>query len=540
MVWAAALPAANSEARYVGSKPCSGCHADLYAKYTKTAMGRSMRAASQTLDLAPTSGATAHNGDFRFDIFRRGDELYQTESQVDPSGAEVFSTSAKLDYAIGSGVNGITYAIRKGPYLFEAPLSYYRRAQAWQLSPGYETTNAGFSRPMPVECVVCHSGRANAVSGRDGLYADPPFSELAIGCENCHGPGSLHVQKPAKANIVNPARLPARRADEVCMNCHQAGDARVYQAGKSYRDVRPGAALSDVVAIFKIPLDRAKAGQSDLLEHHFSMQLSKCFRGSAGRLSCLTCHDPHADAAQTSAASYNGKCLTCHTVSSCKLPVAQRAHETDGCIGCHMPKRDIGFISHSALTNHRIVARQDAPLPERAFQPPAQDTPDLLFLNRSGAGPLPALVLWQAYGELADREPRYQAHYLQLLETVARQEPNHPLVQAALGRKALRDAKPEPAIEHLTQALQLGFTGAAAFEDLATALSQTGKVDAAIQTLKQGIALSPSSPRLHKMLILQYVNSKQYVLAKAAMRDYLEIVPEDGFIRELLKKAGGA
>lgn len=525
----------RTRAGYVGSKVCSGCHAKTYSDYVKTAMGRSMVPAMQTRDLVPASGTTVQSGDFGFQVDLRDDGLYQSELQTDPSGAVVFQKSFKLEYALGSGANGITYAVRRGADLFEAPLSYYRRTNAWQLSPGYETTNAGFSRAMPAECIACHTGRGY------GLSAAP--SELAIGCENCHGPGSLHARQPSHANIVNPAKIPARRADEICMNCHQAGDTRVYQPGKSYLDVTAGSALSDVVAIFKIPLDSASAAPADLLEHHFSMQLSKCFAGSVGRMSCLSCHDPHAIPAKSDvAAFYDEKCMACHTVASCKLPIAKRAHRADGCIGCHMPKRDIGFISHSALTNHRIVARRDEPLPTAAFRQTTPDLPDLIFLNRSSAEPLSPLVLWQAYGELSDRAPQYESRYLQLLATVAVQAPNDPLVQAALGRKALRDATPESnkiAIEHLTKALQLGFKGATAFEDLATAFSQAGKVDDAIETLKRGIELSPFAPRLHKSLVLEYVKSKQYALAKAAMQRYLELVPEDRFMRDLLNKAGG-
>ncbi len=543
LIASAILPASESGARYVGSKFCAGCHASVYASYVKTAMGRSLVPAEQTRDLVPAAGVNVRSGDYRFDVARRGVDLYQTESQIDAAGAEVFQNSFKLEYALGSGANGITYAVRRGAYLFEAPLSYYQRTRSWQLSPGYEATNAGFSRPMPAECVVCHSGRPQAVPERDGLYADQPFSEMSIGCENCHGPGSLHARQPSRSNIVNPAKLPARRADDVCMNCHQAGDTRVYLPGKTYADVRPGTPLSDVVAIFKIPLDPASAAPADLLEHHFSMQLSKCFTGSAGKLSCLSCHDPHAIPAKRDApAYYEKRCLACHTIHSCKLPIAERALQVDGCIGCHMPKRDIGFISHSALTNHRIVARPDEPLPAAAFQQTTPDLRDLIFLDRSNPKPLPPMVLWKAYGELSDRAPQYQARYFQLLDTVAAQSPNDPLVQAALGRKALRDAGPESnqiAIEHLSNALKLGFTGPAAFEDLATALSSAGKFEDAIAIAKRGIELSPFAPRLHKMLILQYVNSKQYDLAKASMQRYLELVPEDAFVRDLLRKAGG-
>jgi len=536
--------AVRGTAKYVGSQACFRCHLRISADYAASPMGLSMVAASASRErVLPAGPQTVTNGSFSFVVSWLGKDLFQEESQTDAFGTLVFKKSYKLEYALGSGLNGISYAVRKGNYIFEAPLSYYQRDRAWHLSPGYEQTNAGFSRPLSSGCVTCHSGRVNAAPDRDGLYGDPPFPELAIGCENCHGPGSLHVQKPAKSNVVNPAKLSGSGADEICMNCHQAGDARVYQQGKTSADVRPGTPLIDVLAIFKVPSSLSKDRASDLLEHHSSMQMSKCFQGSNGRLRCNTCHDPHARPTKAETATYfDQKCLACHTVSSCKRTVAPDLHSGTGCVGCHMPKREIGFISHSALTDHRIAARPNEPLPPVTNQQPSTKIVDLELVNRSGSQPLSPLVLWQAYGELSERQAQYKYRYLELLDIVEKQYPGNSLVQAALGRKIFRQGGPganESAVTHLQTAIQSGFAAPTAFEDLADAFTAMGKADDAIETLKQGLALSPYASRLHKSLILQYVNSKRYALAKDEIRSYLGLFPEDSFIRDLLLKAGG-
>ena len=535
------LPAALAGAKqYVGSKVCGGCHSRIYSEYRKTAMGRSVQPASDTLDWMPAPGPFAvRRGDITFEIERRGDDLFETEYQTGASGEPIFKSSYKLEYAIGSGVNGATYLLRRGNYWFEAPLSYYSRVQKWKLSPGYENTNQGFNRLVTAGCVACHAGRANAIEDREGLFGEPAFEEAAIGCENCHGPGELHVRQRNKASIVNPARLPARLADDICMSCHQAGDTRVLQPGKTYSDFRPGTPLSGTLAIFKIPLDAATAKPGDLLEHHFSMQLSKCFRESGGKLSCLTCHNPHAAPPRENAAAfYNAKCLQCHQETSCKAPHAERVREANGCIGCHMPKRDVGFISHSALTNHRIIARPGEPLPNIGFANVTPELPDLIYLNRSGAKPIPQMTLWQAYAELMDRAPQYQIRYLALLDALTKTTPEEPLVEAALGRKALRESTPEGnqrAIRHLSRAVKLGFKGPAAFEDLAEALAREGRNDESIEALKRGMELSPYAPRLHKYLALRYIHAQRYDLAKQTMQHYIELFPEDGFVRQLLR-----
>ncbi len=547
---AAQLPGAQSAhgevgARRVGSKSCAPCHNKIYADYLKTAMGRSMVPAEDTKELvSPSRAVTVQNGKLSYEVSRRGNDIYQAEYQTDELGKLVFKNSYRLEYAIGSGFNGISYAVRRGNYLFQAPLSYYSRAGTWQLSPGFERDNVGFSRSIAAQCLMCHSGMPQPVANREGLYSDPPFAEMAIGCENCHGLGGRHVDHPGKTSIVNPALLTNRLADDICMNCHQAGDTRVLEPGRTYSDFKPGTPLSDTVAVFKIPLDPAAGdAQSDLLEHNFSLMLSKCYRSSGERLSCLTCHDPHAmPTKETAVRYYETKCLGCHAVAGCKLPASERAKETRSCIGCHMPKAEVGFISHSALTNHRIVRRVGTALPSVAYKQVTSDLPDLIYLNRSGSKPVPPIMLLQAYGELMGRAPQYKAPYLKLLDVLASSSLNHPMLEAALGRRALADPSAQEisyAIDHLSRALKLGFTGPSAFEDLANALSKQQRTTDAIDVLKQGIELSPYAPRLHKLLTVQYINTGQYDLAKAEMKHYLELFPEDDFMRDLLRKVGG-
>ena len=538
------MPRGQAGSEFVGSKACAACHKRIYTDYLKTAMGRSVVPAADTKELVPSSGpVTVQSGNVTYEVTRRDNGLYQTEYQSDASGKLLFKDSHRLEYAVGSGVNGASYVIRRGDYLFQAPLSYYSRAGSWQLSPGYEHENIGFSRLISIQCLTCHSGRPQPVPNRDGLYLDPPFAEMAIGCENCHGAGKQHLEHSGKETIVNPGRLTGRLSGDICMNCHQAGDTRIFEPGKTSSDFKPGTPLSDTVDIFKIPLDPATTTQSDLLEHNFSMSLSKCYRASGARLSCLSCHDPHAMPVKRSAAQYyEAKCLTCHTPASCTLPAKDRAKETDGCVGCHMPKADVGFISHSALTNHRIVRRPGAPLPPIAYQQTTADLPDLIYLNRSGSKGVAPIVLFQAYGELMGRAPQYREKYVKLLDALAASPVNDPLLEAALGRRALLNPGSEAnrqAIEHLSKALKLGFTGPSAFEDLANALSKEQRLGDAIHVLQQGIELSPYAPRLRKFLMVQYINSGQYDLAKSEMQRYLELFPEDTFVRDLLRNAGG-
>ena len=524
------------DAGYAGSRACAGCHRQIYESYQKVAMAHSMSPAIQAAPLAdgPKTIISAKLNR-SFQVYREGGEVYQSESETDTTGKIVFKTVFKLEFAIGSGINGYSYAVRRGNYIFEAPLSYYARLQKWDLSPGYELADAGFNRPMAAACLQCHSGRPQPVRDRNGLYLDPPFQELAIGCENCHGAGAAHVAGHGTGGtIVNPAKLSPRLAEQICMYCHQGGDTRVLQPGKDYSDFRPGAWLSDTLAIFRVA---SSSTDADLLEHHSAMQASRCFTGSNGKLSCFTCHDPHSRPAAGEAASwYRSKCLTCHTETSCKLPPAGRAERGDDCTGCHMPKRDVTVISHSALTNHRIIARTGEPAAS-----PTKPDDDLVYLNKpAGAGNLPPLTLWIAYGELMEKEPAFQVRYFALLDDLAKSAPENGLVQAALGARDLRRNSTESndaAITHLRKALDLGFSSSRVYNDLAEALARSGKLEDAVTILKRGIEMEPFAPDLYKSLALRYITLKQYPQAKETMQHYVELFPEDDFMRGLLAKA---
>ncbi len=327
-----------------------------------------------------------------FKIYVRQGNLYQAEHAVAADGKEVFRDAYKVEWIIGAGANGLGAIVRRGNHLFEAPLSFYSRAHRWALSPGYELADYGFSRPILPACITCHSGRPEPVGHGNGRFREPAFTELAIGCENCHGPGAAHVierqmgasREAGERDIVNPARLTPWLADNICMSCHQTGDARVLQPGKQYGDFRPGQALHETLNIFQLPFKRESPPQDDLLEHYLSMRLSKCYRNSGRRLACIGCHDPHVQPAKEQAPAYfREKCMACHTQASCTAAPAlrQRTSPPDNCIGCHMPKRDVQEISHSVLTNHRIVATPDEPFPESAFQMTTDATPGVVHLN---------------------------------------------------------------------------------------------------------------------------------------------------------------
>jgi len=515
-------------------------------------MGRSIVPADTALisRLSLPAHFTNQTIDRHFDIFERDGSLYESEFATAPDSTEIFRDTRPIRWMIGAGINGYGPIVEQDHYLFQAPLSYYTKPGTWGPSPGYEATDLGFNRPILTGCIFCHSGRANPVAGTNGEYADQPFSQLSIGCENCHGPGAAHIAAmkapatgAADTRIVNPKRLTPYLADNICMACHQTGDVRVLKPGKSYADIRPGQPLDDVLSIFLVPPTKDSPPDVDHVEHYYSMTLSKCYRASGGRLSCLSCHDPHVQpTAEEAPAYYARKCMACHTNSSCRLPLAIRMRQSppNNCIGCHMPKRDIQVISHSSATNHRIVATPGEPFPDVTFHQTTAAVPDLIHLDpdpgQKDTAP-PSLTLLQAYGELSSDKPLYVSRYLEVLKSLETAMPNNSLVESAAGRRDLKAGNYESAATHLLHAVEVSQPQATTCADLADALAHLGRSDEALSWLDKSIALDPFNPFTQRALIVELIRLKRYARARAALERYVQVFPQDEYIRQMLAKA---
>ncbi len=550
----------RSDVAYLGSKACRGCHQPIYEAYFNSAMGRSTSSAADKaqLKLVPSSVTVEHPRFNRhYEVARRGDELFQTEYELDPSGNEVFRTTHKLEYAMGSGTHGISYLVRRGRHLFQAPLSYYTTSGSWELSPGYETDDLGFSRQIEASCIACHVGRPNPMEGKPGFYEDPAFEEAAIGCENCHGPGEAHVAARLESlevstavdhTIFDPSKAPARLGENVCMQCHQWGDARTLLPGKTHFDFRPGTYLVDTLAILKVAVERS-AGTSVLLEHHFGMETSRCFRASEGRLSCFSCHEVHNPPEPAAKVSYyRDQCLTCHTNEACGISVAERQARTpaNDCTGCHMPRSDLERIRHTALTNHRIPRRPDAPPPDDVFERETPGLAGLLLLNPPGDSEtvdLPLVTRFRAFAEIAIKKPAYKTQPFELLAQLAKGDPTDPMVLAGLGHQAKLEKTPEgdrKAIAYLTKAAEANSNIDSVYNDLAEILNRSGRGEKALEIVDQGLDRAPFSRRLSRMRTFTLIQLKRFPEAEETIRRHVELHPNDAEIRELLRKIDAA
>lgn len=338
---ASALPAEPA-----GANRCLFCHPSEVEEYSQSAMAHSLRRAGTE----PDGSVTANGTKITMHLTPTG--FWQRwENAGDTAEYHV-------GWVIGSGSHAQGYLLSLGDHLFQSPVAYYTSRQSYDLAPGYENQpDPDFTRPVPEECVLCHSGTPLHVPASLNQYRSPVFADEGITCERCHGPSERHLANPRPETIINPAKLAPPARDSVCEQCHLFGVARVANPGKKLGDFIPGQALESTFAVYH---DANPTGTFKVISQVEQLALSACARKSAGRLWCGTCHNPHGKLEQ-SADFYRSRCLSCHS-GSFSPPHPPK----DGdCVGCHMPRRAAKDGGHSAFTDHRIQRR-----PEERPEPP--------------------------------------------------------------------------------------------------------------------------------------------------------------------------
>ena len=281
-----------------------------------------------------------------YTVERREGRVFQNAIRRDAAGSVLAKTEAEVRFALGSGTRGTVFLIERDGFLFQSPIAWFGQKGRWGIAPGYGEgeTRPSFERPIEPECLFCHTNQVRHVAHTSNRYEPPIFEGHAIGCERCHGPGALHVERGGLStepdlSIVNPAHLAPALRDSVCQQCHLQGLFRFPRAGRDFFDFRPGLPLHRFLAVFV--QNNGNQGTSEVAGQVEQLESSRCFRDSQGRLACTSCHDPHRlPAPSIKAAYYRERCLECHEKKGCDLPLGERQARGRGedCIACHMPR----------------------------------------------------------------------------------------------------------------------------------------------------------------------------------------------------------
>jgi hypothetical protein len=344
----------------VGGKACQECHPGESALHSLSGHARTLHRKPAKEIISWLDGKSFPDREYpkavwTYSVSKSG--RLQIERD-EPGQSDCYT----LDYALGSGVNGMTFvslsrtASDPGQLTgLEQRLSYFAHGPRMDISPGQAKQDAAAlkvkvvpqGRPMNhedlVKCFNCHS---TVTSTRASDQFDPDTMIPNISCERCHGPGRSHIAAARRGGTEEELAMPLGssisatplRQLEVCGECHRR--------------------IEDVAS--SVPLNAEN--RSIVRFEPVGLGLSLCFQRGKGELSCTKCHDPHARVSRDHAA-YEAVCLSCHSLVQEKHHSCPISPSTQ-CLDCHMPRRvvppDFLFTDHWIRTPKREPGKTTA------------------------------------------------------------------------------------------------------------------------------------------------------------------------------------
>jgi len=353
-------------AKYVGSKKCEECHKTEYEQWKKSDHAHSMSYASDSTVRGDFNNKTIDADGFLTRFYKKDGKLF-----VHTKGPGGKMGDFQVAYTFGyKPLQQYLIPFKKGR-LQCLPFAWDTQRKRWyslrdslykgqQIKPDdwlYWTNNGQNWNGM---CADCHSTNLKKNYNPVNHTFHTTWSEINVGCEACHGPGSKHVEwaalpemsRPLNDNmglLVKTNNLSAKEYVQLCARCH------------SRRQV-----FSD----FHAPLHHMlNYMDPQLLQgpHYFpdgqihsedyvygSFTQSLMYR--AVGVKCSDCHNVHSDKVK-----YQGNrlCLQCHRADEYDT-YQHYHHKTFGepgkplalgngkkvpvgtgslCINCHMPDR---------------------------------------------------------------------------------------------------------------------------------------------------------------------------------------------------------
>jgi tetratricopeptide (TPR) repeat protein len=340
---------APEPAPFIGADRCAGCHREIASAQRSSRHARTLTPPERARDVTLPDHPTADPQDPTVThTFRRDGDGAAVETRRGDDSAR-----AIIAFALGSGRRAQTSIGRDDTGQFRQLRLTRYSGSIWDKTTGLDPQprpgdahgylGQPLSRDGLRQCLSCHATDFRAARDRDGPVATDP----SIGCERCHGAGANHLQAVAgkfrDPAIARPKLAPGEEVTRLCAGCHSP---RVHRIS---------------------PDDPAAPRFQGT-----TMTWSRCYTESGGRLSCLTCHDPHRDS-ETSAAFYEARCLGCHssqpppvppsasrtrpaTLPEGVKPVPCPVEPSRDCVRCHMPAVEAA-VPHVTYTDHYIRKR---------------------------------------------------------------------------------------------------------------------------------------------------------------------------------------
>ncbi len=364
-------PIVAGPATFTGSGECASCHEPQYQSWSGSHHDLAMQHASAETVLGDFHDATIQvAGVDSFFFTRNGKYWVKTENEQ--------GKLSEFEIRYTFGVTPLQqYLIEfSGGRLQTLPLAWDSRDEAdggqrWFHVYGEESIAhddllhwTGREQNWNYMCAECHSTDLQKNFSSDTQTFDTTWSEINVGCEGCHGPGSRHVaaanagtlagtmgltvdfndtgrsvwEMNAETGIAARSELPTRppQQPESCGRCHSRRSVMSddYQFGQPLLATHRPALLDDGLYF--------PDGQiQDEVYVWGSFLQSKMYQAG---VTCTDCHDPHT-ATLKAEGEVSNVCSTCHLPARFSTTEHHR-HEPQqvACVDCHMPSRDYMVI----------------------------------------------------------------------------------------------------------------------------------------------------------------------------------------------------
>jgi len=348
----------EAPATFTGTASCRSCHQTAYDRWTGSHHDRAMAVATEETVVGDFNDTTFTDHGVTSRFYRRdGKFLVSTEG---PGGATAefevaytFGWTPLQQYLIPFP-GGRLQALSVAWDAIERRWFYLYPGQAIPASDWLHWTRNG--QNWNGMCAECHSTNLKKNYDPDTETYDTTWSDINVGCEACHGPGSRHVAwakippmaRPALVSeglVVSTTSLSGPQQVELCAPCH----SRRAELG-DYDHT--GLQLLDhmLPSLLTEGLYEADGQQLDEVYKYASFLQSKMY---ARGVACRDCHDSHSVKLLKDG---NELCLQCHerdvydTGDHHFHKPTYQGQPSDGvkCMKCHMVERPYMVIDWRA------------------------------------------------------------------------------------------------------------------------------------------------------------------------------------------------
>ncbi len=366
MVMATWLHSSHAQ-EFVGSAACQTCHQSEYTAWMGSNHQEAMQAATEATVLGDFKETTFEYAGVTSRFFRQdGKFLVRTDSAdgtlQDFEITHTFGVYPLQQYLVSFPDGrlqtlGIAWDTRPA---VQGGQRWFHVYPDEAITHGDELHWTGPQQNWNFMCADCHSTnlQKNYTASSDSFATS--WSEISVGCEACHGPGSAHVSWagapeterqpsgyglsfqlnerkgvswPVNEKTGKPERSQlntTRREIEVCAACHSRRGILAEGAAReaSFLDHYLPALLTE-------GLYHADGQIQDEVYVWGSFKQSKMY---AAGVTCSDCHDPHS---QKLKAPADGVCAQCHLPAR-YASVSHHHHPSESsgasCANCHMPE----------------------------------------------------------------------------------------------------------------------------------------------------------------------------------------------------------